>query len=317
MVPTSLFDRGKVLITVGLNESVSKAVAPHVPYGPEEVAQAAADCATAGAAGVHVHARRADGSQDMRGSQIYRKALSLTASMCDVVMWTTGYSTLADPTDLDDLPHQWELVDDPPDGAGLEFGCFDAFRIGSRPAWSSAEGRFMPIGDDWTVDRTGTYNTPRVLAEMLRRRLSPVFCCYDFADARWASCAMRAGVLPDPTFVQLHIFAETMIGPSATVANLDAFVSEARVEARPEVSFVGFQFPTRHAYENMLREALSRGCHVRVGIGDAGALYPDWTNADVVSRAVEIVQSMGLEPATPAEMRQHFLRVFSDRTPTT
>lgn len=47
------------MIEAAINESVSKAINPGVPYGPEEVARVAIACAKAGAAIVHFHARAA------------------------------------------------------------------------------------------------------------------------------------------------------------------------------------------------------------------------------------------------------------------
>ena len=231
----SLFDRKRVLITAGLNESMSKDVCPHVPYGPEEVALSAIHAGAAGAAGAHFHARHGDGRQDMTGHSIYRRGMELTAAESDVLMWTTAYPVGPDPTSLDDLPHQWALSDDPPKGAPLRFGCFDAFRIGRRPAWSHRASRFIPMTDEWALDPDSEYQTPVVLAEMLRRGLSPVFCSYDLADARWASCATKTGMLPDPSLVQLHIFAASVVGPSATAHSLQAYIAEGRV--RPTLSF--------------------------------------------------------------------------------
>ena len=237
---------------------------PHVPYGPAEVARSAIDAGAAGAAGVHFHARYDDGSQDMTGDDIYRRAMELTAAESDVVMWTTAYPVGPDPTSLADLPHQWALTDRPPQGAPLRFGCFDAFRIGRRPAWSQNDSRFIPMTDEWALDADADYETPVVLAEMLRRGLSPVYCCYDLGDARWASCATRAGVMPSPSLVQLQIFASSVIGPSATAQSLEAYIAEGRCAAEPELSFVGFQFPTRESYEEMLKLAIQFGMAVHL-----------------------------------------------------
>ena len=53
----------KLIIEVRMNEGARKDANPHVPYTPGEIVADALACAEAGAAIVHFHARRADGSE--------------------------------------------------------------------------------------------------------------------------------------------------------------------------------------------------------------------------------------------------------------
>jgi uncharacterized protein (DUF849 family) len=55
--------------------------------------------------------------------------------------------------------------------------------------------------------------------------------------------------------------------------------------------------------ETLLRAALDRGLHVRVGIGDSPYAHPAASNPELVARAVELVRAAGYEPATPAAVR--------------
>ena len=60
----------KMMIEAAINELATKEQNPHVPYGPEEVAEDAIACAKAGAAIVHFHARDAQtggAAVDQRG----------------------------------------------------------------------------------------------------------------------------------------------------------------------------------------------------------------------------------------------------------
>jgi 3-keto-5-aminohexanoate cleavage enzyme len=300
----TLRDEGKILITVGLNEVASKADNPNVPYGPEEVARSAIECAAAGACGIHFHARFDDGRQDKTGDDIYRRGMELTARESDVVMWLTAHPLGSDLTSLEELNHHWALMDRPPVGTALEFGCFDVYRVGRRPGWR--DGQFVAMDDSYTEDLNNPYAPPAVLGEMLRRGLVPVVCCYDNGDARWAGHAAATGMIPSPAFLQLHMLGTMILGPSPTIAALDAYIAEARVVDDVEISFVPTKMPDRETYERLLQHALDRGLNVRVGLGDASNIYPTDTNADVVSRAIELAQNIGLEPATPAEMRAHF-----------
>ena len=63
VIHMGLFDEGKVVIRVGVNEMQPKSINPRVRYGPEEVAAEAIECARAGAAIIHFHSRTDDGAQ--------------------------------------------------------------------------------------------------------------------------------------------------------------------------------------------------------------------------------------------------------------
>lgn len=300
-----LMDRGKTLITVALNEAATKAENKNVPYSPEEIAEAAVECEEAGACAVHIHSRSPSGSQVRRGSALYRRAFELTALESDVLMWTTAYPLGPDPTCIEELDHQWELVDRPPRGAPLELGCFDCFRIGRRPYWDSISQKLLAVDSDYRAENDGVYELPPVLAETLRRRLVPIISCYDCGDARWASYVANSGLIPT-SLIQLHMLGGLLIGPSPTADALRAYVAEAKCEGGSETSFAPAMFDDRSLYEQLLGVAIKMGAHIRVGLGDSARLYPTSTNAELVSRAVDLVQSVGLEPATPADMRRHF-----------
>ena len=129
-----LFDEGKVVIRVGVNEMQPKSINPRVPYGPEEVAAEAIECGRAGAAIVHFHSRTDDGAQalddDSNGAGIYRRAMELTALESDIIMEPTNLPRGNDPSLAIDVPHVWSLADNPPAGARLEVVNLDGFRFG-------------------------------------------------------------------------------------------------------------------------------------------------------------------------------------------
>src|SRR5438477_6859838 len=86
----SMFDEGRVIIRVAVNEMQPKGLNPRIPYGPEEVATEAIACAQVGASIVHFHSRTNDGAQatddDRNGAGIYRRALELVALQSDIIM---------------------------------------------------------------------------------------------------------------------------------------------------------------------------------------------------------------------------------------
>jgi 3-keto-5-aminohexanoate cleavage enzyme len=76
----------KLIITAALTGAeVSRAQQPALPITPQEIAQAAEECALAGASIVHVHARHPDGSPT-QDRDIYRQIIAAVRERCDVIV---------------------------------------------------------------------------------------------------------------------------------------------------------------------------------------------------------------------------------------
>ena len=72
----------KLIITAALTGAeVTRAQQPSLPISAEEIAQAAWECAQAGASIVHVHARRPDGSST-QDAAAYRAIIDAVRARC-------------------------------------------------------------------------------------------------------------------------------------------------------------------------------------------------------------------------------------------
>lgn len=304
----SLFDEGRTFIRVAVNEMQPKSVNPHVPYGPDEVADDAVACAEAGAALVHFHSRHADGTQaiedDQTSAAVYRRAMQLTAARSGIIMEPTNLSLGFDPTTAEDVPHFWLLLSDPPSDAPLEFVNIDGFRFGhTRAGWDERTRRLTPV-NRWAPGDHPTYRPPEVIVRVVDAGLTPFFGLFDLADARLLAAFALEGIIRTPVLVQINFFWDLMRGPTPTVAALDAFLAEwRRHDIDSEVCLFVRNAPTRAAYEDLLRAALERKVHLRVGLGDNAALFPGWTNADMVRHAADLVAAHGLQLAGPDDLR--------------
>ena len=79
-----------LMIEAAINESVSKELNPHVPYGLDEVVQAAVECSQAGASIIHFHPRQAiTGSQYWTDTEFYRDAFALIRRETDAILYPT------------------------------------------------------------------------------------------------------------------------------------------------------------------------------------------------------------------------------------
>lgn len=90
----------KLIITAALSGAeVTREQQPALPITPDEIAQAAFECAQAGAAIVHVHARQPDGTPT-QDREIYRSIIAAIRERCDVIVQvSTGGAVGMTPTE--------------------------------------------------------------------------------------------------------------------------------------------------------------------------------------------------------------------------
>jgi uncharacterized protein (DUF849 family) len=93
-------------------------------------------------------------------------------------------------------------------------------------------------------------------------------------------------------------------GPFPDERGIDAYLSQLPPELDLECTIVPYTMMEAGRSETLLRAALQRGLHVRVGIGDSPYAHPSATNAELVTRAVQLVRDAGYEPATPSHVRE-------------
>jgi uncharacterized protein (DUF849 family) len=287
----TLADSGKAIIEVGLNEFTTKAQNAHVPYGPDEVAADAIACADAGAAVVHFHARADDGTQDWSGAERYQRALDLIGAGSDVVAY---------PSYFRDHSHIWELAAHAPGGPGSVLASYDVPQevVGPR-LWNEQVRQF----EDPPFDTVGGDAPRDPLAEMRRLGVRPTVNVFDVGEARWLTLAIRAGMFPGPVYVKLFLCDQLVNGPFPDANGVDAYLTQLPSELDLECTIVPYTMMDAERAETLLRAALLRRLHIRVGVGDNPYAYPSARNAELVARAVELVQEAGFEPASPADVR--------------
>jgi uncharacterized protein (DUF849 family) len=283
--------RDLVMIEVGLNESVRREQCPRVPTTPAQVVDDVLACADAGAAVAHYHARDADGADLWREVDFYREVIDrLDARGCEAHTY---------PTYLGEYDHIWRLHDE----AGLRMAPFDVIQNVGLCGWDEAVRRFVPmnlnaLGADGSVD-------PPVLAEIRRRGMSPVVAVFDVGQARWVRLAVRAGLLAEPVNLKVFLHQGWVLGPSPSEQGLDAYLAElAGIDV--EVTVVPSTMDDRSAWLNLVGAALRRGLNIRVGLGDCPLAHRDMANADLVGEAVQLMDGLGLKPATPADVAGRF-----------
>ncbi|MGW1211932.1 3-keto-5-aminohexanoate cleavage protein [Streptomyces sp. NPDC002499] len=282
-----------VIITcalTGAGDTVRKSA--HVPVTPEQIAASAVQAAEAGAAAVHIHVRDPETGAPSRDPRLYREVVErIKETGTDVVINLTagmGGDLVVDPEEplrhlpgtdlvggLERLPHVEDLL---PDICTLDCGSLN---------FGDGSGLYVSTPD---MLRTGA----RRIQELGVR---PELEIFDTGHLWFAKQLLAEGLLDEPTVFQL-----CMGVPWGAPA--DPGVLQSMVNFLPE----GAQwasFALGRMQMPWVAQSILLGGHVRVGLEDNLYLGKGVkaTNAQLVERAVTIVEALGARVATPDEAR--------------
>ena len=268
----------------------------HVPVMPEQIADAATDAARAGAAVVHIHVRDPETGRGVRDPQLFRAVVErIRASDVDAVLnLTAGMGG--------DLVLGGEDRPLPPDPAGTDMA-------GAAERLAHVEDLLPEICtlDCGTMNFAagGDYimaNTPTMLRAMARKVQSlgvrPELEVFDTGHLVLVNELVSEGLIDDPPLVQLCMGIP--YGAPDDPATLLAMV--ARLP--PNAVFSAFAIGRMQLAYAALAPIV--GANVRVGLEDnlylsRGRLA---TNAELVERAVTILEAINVRVLGPDEVRE-------------
>ena len=268
---------------------------PHVPRSPKEIAESAIDAAKAGAAIVHCHERDPETGAPSRRNDLYREVterirdaevdvvLNLTAGMGgDMIFGNTEQPLPLNPVGTDmagateRVSHVAECL---PEICTLDCGTMN-FSLG-----------------DYVM--TNTPSMLRAMAKMMTDLgVRPEIEAFDTGHLWFAKQLVEEGLIEDPVLIQL-----CMGIPWGAPDDLNTYM--AMVNNVPaNWTFSAFSIG-RNAMAYPAAAVLAGG-NVRVGLEDnlyvgKGQLA---TNAQLVEKAVTIIESMGARVIGPAEVRE-------------
>jgi uncharacterized protein (DUF849 family) len=268
----------------------------HVPVTPGQIADAAIDAARAGAAVAHIHVRDPDTGRGARDPALYRAVVEqIRASDVDVVLnLTAGMGG--------DLVLGGEDAPLPPDPAGTDMAGA-AERLAHveelRPEICTLDCGTMNFaaGGDYVM-----VNTPGMLRAMAERILElgvrPELEVFDTGHLVMVNELVRDGLIDDPALIQLCMGIP--YGAPNDPTTLLALV--ARLP--PGAVFSAFSIG-RMQLPYVALAALAGG-NVRVGLEDNLYLSRGVpaTNAQLVERAVTILEAMNVRILGPDDVRE-------------
>ncbi|WP_370936929.1 3-keto-5-aminohexanoate cleavage protein [Amycolatopsis sp. cg13] len=266
---------------------------PHVPVSPAQIAESAIEAADAGAAVVHIHVREPETGAPSRDVALYREAVrlvkesgvdvvvNLTAGMGgDLVIDAEDPLKPVDGTDLvnahDRLPHVEELLPDicTLDCGSLNFGEGNQLYVSTPDMLRTGAKRIQELG------------------------VKPELEIFDTGNLWFATKMVSEGLIDPPPLFQLCMGIPYGAPP-------DPGLLQAMVHLLPE----GAQWASFAIGRDQMpwvAQSVLLGGHVRVGLEDNLYLARGVkaTNGQLVERAVDIVQKLGADIASPDRARE-------------
>jgi uncharacterized protein (DUF849 family) len=268
---------------------------PHVPRSPKQIAASAIDAAKAGAAIVHCHVRDPETSAPSRRNDLYKEVTDLIRSAdVDVVLNLTAgmggdmiFGNVESPLPLN------------PNGTDMA----GATERVSHVAECLPEICTLDCGTmNFSLGDYVMTNTPSMLRAMAKMMtdlgVRPEIEAFDTGHLWFAKQLVEEGLIEDPVLIQL-----CMGIPWGAPDDLNTFM--AMVNNVPSNwTFSAFSIG-RNALAYPAAAVLAGG-NVRVGLEDnlyvgKGQLA---TNAQLVEKAVGVIEGMGAKIIGPAEVRE-------------
>jgi uncharacterized protein (DUF849 family) len=293
----------KIIISCAVTGSIhTPSMSPYLPVTPDEIADQAVEAAEAGAAILHLHARDPIDGRPSFDPAVFDRFLRPIGERCDAVInITTGGSHLMTLDERLAAAKQFE-----PEVASLNMGAmiFDYSAAGNRvKTWQHDwEQSYVEGSRDRVMYNTNHY-IERICVEVGQQFGTRFECeCYDVGHLYTLAHFADRGLIKPPFYIQC-IFG-ILGGIGADSANLSHMITVA-----DKLFGDDYYLSVFAAGRNQMRFAnmsLLNGGSVRVGLEDSLYIGPGElavSNAAQVLKIREIMSSLSLSAATPAEAR--------------
>lgn len=295
----------KVIITCAITGSMhTPAMSPYLPITPQAIAEQAIEAAQAGAAILHLHARRAVDGRPSFEPEVYRQFLPQIHAATDAVLNLTTGGSVAMTLDQ----RLAGALDLSAEMASCNMG---SMNFGIYPVLDKLrEFRFEWEREHLESTRHTIFRNTFADIEQVLQRLGQghgtrfEFECYDVGHLYTLKHFVDRGLVQGPLFLQFVLGVLGGIG-----ADPENLVHLKRI-ADKLFGAQGYQWSVlgagRHQMPLVIQAALMGG-HVRVGLEDALTTGPGrlaHSNAEQVRAVRTVLEALGLEIATPDEARQ-------------
>jgi uncharacterized protein (DUF849 family) len=290
----------KVIITAAVTgQGATPVMSEYLPLTPKQIADDAVKAYEAGAAIVHIHARKDETGEPTPSLPIFREIVTDIKKRCNVVIniTTGGAGTPAERIKVvpEFKPEMATLNCGSLSGTAIQV--YERMKDKIKYEW---EREFL-AREEFIFENT--YKMMREYSQACRENNTrPELEIWDIGQISAVKYMIDRGYVDTPVHLQFVMGA--LSGMPATVSTL-VFVYERTREVLGNFSWsvaaVGRdQIPIGAA-------TLAMGGHVRVGLEDS--LYSGYgrlarSSAEQVKRVIKIAEQMSIQPATPDEVRK-------------
>lgn len=293
----------KVIVSCAITGSIhTPTMSPYLPVTPERIGAEAIAAAKAGAAILHLHARKPEDGAPSQDPAHYAMFLPQVKEACDAVVNITTGGGLGMTIDQRLAAAMWAK----PEIASMNMGSLN-FNISAAADKIEAfqqpwEKPYLEMTKDFILSNTFA-QIERGITELSANGSKFEFECYEIGHLYNLAHFADRGLVKPPFFVQ-GVFG-ILGGMPADAAHL-AHMRETADRLFGDDYFFSCLGAGRHQMPFATMNALNGG-HVRVGLEDSiyiskGKLAE--SNADQVKKIIHILDELSIEVATPDEARQ-------------
>jgi uncharacterized protein (DUF849 family) len=282
----------KVIVTVALVGShTTREKNPNVPMTPKELAESAIESYRAGAAVCHVHVRDPETHKASFKLELYQEVFERIRGECDMIVNLTtgrGAGLLFNPGAKD---HPWDtsLLKNPEERV--------EHVVKLKPEVCSLDLGTLNFGTNAQVNVIPIVEKMAIMIKEVGTK--PELEVFDIGNIRIANYLISKGLVERPPLFQLCLGIPW--GIEATIENLVYMRNNLPRDA------LWYAFSTGSNHFTMAAASMIMGGHVRVGFEDNIYIKKDTlatSNAQMVSKVVEIAKLMDREVASAKEARQ-------------
>jgi uncharacterized protein (DUF849 family) len=293
----------KVVISCAITGSIhTPSMSPHLPVTPDQIAVAAIDAANAGAAIVHLHARKPTDGSPSQDPDLFRQFVPKISAASDVVInLTTGGSPMMSVEERLQPALQLKPEIASLNIGSMNFGLFEM--LGRYKSFKHPWERSYLEGTVDLVFRNSFKDIEYILRSCSDNDTRFEIECYDIGHLYNAAYFVDRGLIKPPLLIQSVFGIRGAIG-----GHVEDLMHMKRTGDR---LFGGdYLWSVLGVGRNQIPFAAisaSMGCNVRVGLEDSlwdgpGKLAE--SNAAQVRRIRTIIEALSLAVATPDEARQ-------------